>query len=573
MTANDRAPSHPGRLTRRRLLGVLGGAGLLAGGMACSSTQSTPTAIPTAVISGAPVAPTAPAAALPSPTAAVRSPKRGGRFRLGITSAWPNLDPHQTASASVFGFGIGVCYSRLLKFKLRDVPQPSFIPTADVAASWDQPDDLTYVFKLRPNAKWQNTAPVNGRPLVAEDVRYSFDRQRTKGYPNASILEAIAKLDVVDPTTLRITTSAPSADFLVNIAAPQSVIVAREAVELTGDLKAGPLIGSGPFIVTKADPTGTSLAQRNPDFYFAGLPYVDTYELTIAADNEPLKAAFRSGNLEIMPGLTQEEVDVIRKAKPDVNLQMVKGLGSGTEFGLKLDRPPFNDLRVRRAVYKAIDPETIIKTVFGTGWLTVGLPLPSVEWALPQDEIGRLYKRDLEGARQLLKEASLENGLDFTLTVATNNAFFPPAGELIAAQLREAGLRVTIKPVDGATFSAQVQDRGEFEAYVGAGVTTPSADAALFGKYHSKGSRNPTKVNDAKLDQMIERQTTLVRSADERKKLLLDIQRYIIDQGYVRFFHSFDAPLLTQTYVRDYFPGYGALNLETDKWVQVWLDM
>jgi hypothetical protein len=71
---------------------------------------------------------------------------------------------------------------------------------------------------------------------------------------------------------------------------------------------------------------------------------------------------------------------------------------------------------------------------------------------------------------------------------------------------------------------------------------------------------------------MIERQTTLGRNPDARKALLLDIQRHIIDQGYVRFFHTFESPLLTQPYVRDYFPGYGALNLETDKWVQVWLD-
>jgi peptide/nickel transport system substrate-binding protein len=386
MTSSHRIRPRPRRLTRRRLLGVLGGAGLSAAGLACSPAQTTPTPVPAGARGGATATPTGTAAApLATATTVVRAPKRGGHFRWGSTSAWPHLDPRQTTNSSVFGFGIGVCYSRLLKFKLRDVPQPAFVPTGDAAVSWDQPDETTYVVKLRPNAKWQNIPPVNGRPLVVEDVRYSYDRQRTKGFANASFLEAIAKLEVIDPSTLRIVTAAPAADFLVNIAAPQSVIVAREAVELAGDLKAGPLIGSGPFIVSKEDPNGTSLAVRNPDFYFAGLPYVDAYELTIAADNEPLKAAFRSGNLEIMPGLTQDDVDVIRRTKPDVNLQMVRGLGSGTEFGLKLDRPPFNDVRVRRAVYKAIDPETIISAAYGSGWLTVGLPLPSVEWALPRD--------------------------------------------------------------------------------------------------------------------------------------------------------------------------------------------
>jgi hypothetical protein len=71
---------------------------------------------------------------------------------------------------------------------------------------------------------------------------------------------------------------------------------------------------------------------------------------------------------------------------------------------------------------------------------------------------------------------------------------------------------------------------------------------------------------------MIEKQTTLGRNPDERKKLILDIQRYIIEQGYIHYFHTFLSPAAYQPYVRDMFMGYGALALEPDKWSLVWYD-
>ena len=74
------------------------------------------------------------------------------------------------------------------------------------------------------------------------------------------------------------------------------------------------------------------------------------------------------------------------------------------------------------------------------------------------------------------------------------------------------------------------------------------------------------------VDQMIERQSTLGRNPDERKKALLEIQRYILDQAYLHQIHSFESPTVLQPYMRDYFPGFGGLQTEPDKWSLVWLD-
>jgi peptide/nickel transport system substrate-binding protein len=238
---------------------------------------------------------------------------------------------------------------------------------------------------------------------------------------------------------------------------------------------------------------------------------------------------------------------------------------------MRVDRPPFTDRRVREAVYKAIDPETIVNTAFGAGWLSIGMPVPQADWLLPEAEISRLYKRDLEGARRLLREAGFENGFDTNLSIRGPIPTYLAGGELIIAQLKEANIRATARVVDSITYTEQVYNRGEFEMEFGPKGNPLSADAFLFSRYHSKGSLNHAKINDPRLDEMIERQTTLGRSPEERKKVLLEIQRYVLEQAYYRSVATNELPIAFQPYVRD-FRKAGVLLGEQGHLVQVWLD-
>src|SRR5262249_20704858 len=146
----------------------------------------------------------------------------------------------------------------------------------------------------------------------------------------------------------------------------------------------------------------------------------------------------------------------------------------------------------------------------------------------PEDELRRRYRPDPDEARRLLQEAGLRNGLDLTMPYVGAPAAYATAAELVLAQLQEVGIRLSGKPLDFNSYNEQIQARGEFT--VGLGFPNPpqTADAALFGRYHSKGSRNHTGINDAELDRLIERQTAVGRRPEERKQLLLDIQRLLL---------------------------------------------
>jgi ABC-type transport system substrate-binding protein len=564
MVANAYSKDRLGqRISRRRALKGLSAAALLVGGAACTASTETPTNAPATVPASAPTGGALAATARPAPTVAP-TPKRGGIFRIALPSGFPHMDPHQTSNSIAWGTGVGVWYSRVVKYDI-NAPQPATVPVPDLAESWDQPDDLIYVFKVRPNVKWQNIPPVSGRALTVDDILYSLDRIRTKGFPNTGLLQAIAKTEAVDRSTFKITLSAPSTDLLIDLGNPGNAIVAKEVVDQKGDLKEGPVIGTGAFLLDKLDPNGTTSFVRNPDYFLAGKPYLDGYQYTNIPDFNSVVSAFRAGNLDVIVGnnLTPDQVETLKRANPNFQFPMFRS-SSGTELAMRLDRAPFNDLRVRQAMYKALDPATIIKTAFGQGWLSV-VALPVADWVLPESELSQLYKRDVEGAKQLLKEAGFENGLDINLTYLASNPTLQAEGELVLAQLKDANIRAAGKPLDFVAFSEQIYARGDFDVYVGPGTGT------LFSRYHSKGAQNLTKVNDPKLDQLIEQQNTLGRRLDQRKQVLMDLQRYIVAQAYVHNIHTYEAPSAFQPYVRDYHGG-GALFGEPDRLTAAWFD-
>src|SRR5436190_14548887 len=253
------------RVGRRKLLAggaVVGGATLLAG---CGQPAAVPTVAPVLPTSGA-------AAAEGSPTATAVPAKYGGTFRMSTTTKPPNMDIHTSPVTSLTTWGLGVAYSRLFKTKQGpDVTYPSAIPVPDLATGYEQPDDLTYVIKLNPSARYHNLPPVNARELKAEDVIFSLKRQRDLKV-NASFVQGITRMEAVDRTTVKIVLDLPDADFLANLADPHTRIMPPEPVDLKGDLKEGPIIGTGPWVLESEDLTSKTTLIRNPLYFEKGVP-------------------------------------------------------------------------------------------------------------------------------------------------------------------------------------------------------------------------------------------------------------------------------------------------------------
>jgi peptide/nickel transport system substrate-binding protein len=558
------------RLSRRRVLrgSALGVVSLGLAGCATSSAPAAPTTAPTAA------APTATAAsgAAPAP-AATAQPKRGGKIMTMATSVERNLEPHISGSISGTGsFGPQVCYSTLLTYKWGpDVKPPSYTATGDVAESWTQPDELTYIFKLRPGVKFHNIAPVNGRELVAEDIVYSYQRVIEKK-SLANYLSSIAKMETPDKSTFKITLDKPNADMLDNLAVMYLNIIPKERDQMNGgNMDGPPLIGTGPWIFESWSPSTGFFANRNPDYHLKGLPYTDRFESLRVTDPSLYLSSFRAGSTNMLgSGVSAQTAADIQKAVPSAVVLYIPSDRGTAQLYFNLTLDMFKDIRVRQAIHKAIDRKAIIETVWlGRARNTAGISVPDPSYLLPQDEVDRLSARDLAGAKQLLQQAGVTN-LSFEIVCPTYlSGSFVTASEVIQANLKEVGINVTIKSVDGATFIAAVQSGNYQAACATYGGAAPNG--WLNTQYKTGGGQNYAKYSDPEMDKMIDQQAPLAKDPEARKKILLDIQRKVInDAAYIQLL-LYDLPMVHVAEMRGmYSPNLP--NYHNVLWAGLWLD-
>src|SRR5881296_2600651 len=249
-------------------------------------------------------------------------PKRGGILRVRGYDP-PHFDPHQTLNFKTNNT-LSFVYSKLVRHKVgAGVTPGTFTIEPDLAERWEEPDDTTVVFNLRRGVRWHNKPPVNGRELVAEDVKFTFDRFLTeKGNPLRYILEAVDKVEVVDRYTVKFLLHEPFVWLVDVLANPVGTwIIPREVVEQFGDLKKPEsAIGTGPFLLERYEPNIKTVFKRNPDYYRDGQPYVDGAEWLVIDDESTGLAMYRTGQLDCGPAanwsVRQQDLEALKKTHP-----------------------------------------------------------------------------------------------------------------------------------------------------------------------------------------------------------------------------------------------------------------
>src|SRR5437016_11906599 len=166
---------------------------------------------------------------LASRSARAQAPKRGGTLALRTWDP-PHFDPFQTISYKTH-IALSFTHSRLLKHKAGPSVVPGTFPLeGDLAESWTQPNETTYVFKLRRGVKWHNKPPSKGRELTADDVVFSVNHLLTvKGNANAYIVTAVDKVEAPDKYTVKFTLKEPLVWFLGMCSKPHAVPIDSEA--------------------------------------------------------------------------------------------------------------------------------------------------------------------------------------------------------------------------------------------------------------------------------------------------------------------------------------------------------
>jgi peptide/nickel transport system substrate-binding protein len=559
------------RATRRRFVRGLSGLGAATG--IVSLAGCTPAGTPAATSAPAPTtaagAPAPPAAAATTAPTPARQPKRGGVFRQGIPTDTANMDVHQNVTAYLHVWGPAMAYSKLVKLKADPTVKPlEFIAVGDLAESWQQADDTTYVFKMRSGAKFHNLPPVNGREVVAEDVKYSFERQ-TALRTNASRMAGFARIDAPDKSTLRLVLTKPDADMLVGLAHYHNRVVPKESVDANGDLASGPIIGSGPFMYEKWERNAMASLVRNPDYYERGLPYLDRLEFPRIGDTSTRLSALRTQQIDYLQGaaFTPKDAESVIQGNPDLLLEEARGVNSDA-LALNSTRPPFDNIKLRQAVAKAIDRQQLIDTsLSGKGWLYPGFFLRE-EDRLPEAELRELSKRDVAAARRLLSEAGFNAGTSIECYVSTARESTLESAQLIQQQLAEIGMNIALRPIDTATGTRIIFVEKVHQMYIGTHSPAVSTNSDLYAGFYSTGTQNRSAHNDRELDAMIDRQAVMTRDPEGRKRALLELQRYLINSAHqIALYGLFDQRLRWK-YVQD----HHFLGVAEEPFAVTWMD-
>jgi peptide/nickel transport system substrate-binding protein len=471
--------------------------------------------------------------------AAAQSPRRGGVLKhIGLEP--PTFDVHASVSYQTQLISSFV-HRTLFKFVNGAKYGPSdFTVVPDLALKADvSQDGKTYALTLRRGVRWESRAPVNGRELVAADVKYSMQRAlKMSGY--ASLLGRVEGIDTPDRYTVRVHLVDAFAPFLHNLAEPWNAILPHEVEDRMGDFKAAEsLIGCGPFVLERYEPGVKAVFARNPGYYDPSLPYLDKVEWLFVKDRATQLSLFRAGQAD-MPfydaRIPRSEVGAFRRSNPTFPVVYWDWLANRT-LALRTDKPPFSDVRVRRALSLAIDRKKwVAQYLEGQGYEDHGaVPAPMREWKLAATELGegaRYLAYDPAAARKLLAEAGFPHGLKVK---CTNWPGYGPEYvedlELLAFSLKGIGVELAIVNEEYGNYI-----RGSFlgkfdEASWGPSSVFTEVDGYLYNFYYTGQPNNRSHVSDTKLDVMLDAQRRYT-ARSSRKKVIDEIQRHVAERVY-----------------------------------------
>jgi peptide/nickel transport system substrate-binding protein len=509
--------------------------------------------------------------------ASTKPPKRGGT--LTRASAWdpPMLDPRMTQSVGLYQFA-GLTSNRLVRYTFADEASgPGDMGLkGDLAESWSaSPDHRIWTFKLRQGVKWQNVPPLNGRELTSADIKYCFEAYAKEGVQTFNFKE-IEGIETPDKYTVRLHMQTPNVFVPQALAEPIAVIFSREVLEEDGDLKKR-LIGTGPFILKEHTRKVRVVLSRNPDYYDKGRPYVDEYIILSTPDAATRTAAFRTGQADFIHVASPSEVEVLRKTNPNLVAQSYHN--TLTPFGVAMaqDKPPFNDVRVRRAIAMAIDRQKQVDTVFeGHGILGWGVPYIYYQDKAPTAaQFGPWWQYKPADAKKLLAEAGHPNGFSTTLFYYEYFPQMTSQVQLVQSDLKKnLNIDVKITKMDYTTYYGRYADlKWEGLSWGFQSGHAVGIDERTYQYMHSKSTKNFFRVNDPQIDEL---STKLRQTPDQKEQRA--ITKKIVDREFdqvARLWMPYDNGFLVfQPHMRNgaalalrRSDGYGSPHM-----TRVWLD-
>jgi peptide/nickel transport system substrate-binding protein len=409
---------------------------------------------------------------------------------LNIAAKEPDtLDPH----TSILGQSQAIyrlMYRGLTRFAIKDGKVTTAEVEPDLAESWTlSPEGTIWTFKLKKGVQFHK----GFGEMTAEDVKFSFERQIKRG-PGTRFgvnLEEIKSIEIVDPHTLQIALKAFDPIFLLRMVGyQQGYIVSKKAVEKYGEQFKWNPVGTGPFFFERHSPR-ERVVLKAFDKYHAGRPQIDEVNWFDVPEDATKLIGLEKGTFDLLypEAVTADFADQVKKMGAIIDRW---GPGGQERFYIDMTKPPFDDIRVRKAFMHAIDRKAIKETMYPGELARVA---PS---CVPPGYFGHIPMEfpeyDPEKAKKLLAEAGHPNGFTVKNYFISKSFFYPKVLTLAQEQLKKVGINVELQVVEHATYHENIRKNlNPFVLYGGTRITDADPWLSLF--FDSKEIPDPATGN------------------------------------------------------------------------------
>ncbi len=494
-----------------------------------------------------------------SPPGRVERPAGGRLVRL--FSDPPTLDPHITTD-STSAVIVNEVFGGLVTIT------PDIVIAPDLAEDWDiSPDGKVFTFRLRQDAKFHD-----GRPVVAEDFRWSLERAADPltESPVADLYlsdvigvadklngkaETIQGLRVIDERTLELTIDAPKSYFLAKLTYPTAFVVDRKNVEGNKNNWVFEPNGTGPFRLERYDIGETILLGRNENYHL-GPPFLDEVQFILSGGDPMLM--YENDEIHVT-GLGLADLERVQDPSNPLRTELATAPPGFTVsfIGMNLEQPPFDDVKFRQALNYAVNKKEIATTALSDLVVpAIGVIPPGFPSYNP-DLMG--YGYDPEKAKRLLSESRY--GADpasiprITLSIAGN--FGASVGLDMEVMLRSweetLGVEVEIQQTEWATFLQDVHQR-RFQMFALAwSADYPDPQDFLDIMFHTDSANNWGNYNNREVDSLLEKARVEPDQTARFQQYNLIEQLIVDDAPWVPLWHSTERKVLVKPEVKDYF--------------------
>jgi peptide/nickel transport system substrate-binding protein len=462
--------------------------------------------------------------------------KAGGVLKVSHFDSPASMSIHEEATVAALRPAMAV-FNNLVMYK-QDVAQTSLqsiVPDLATGWSWNE-DGTELTFPLRQGVKWHD-----GKPFTAKDVKCTWDLLQGKASekfrlnPRKSWYRNLDEVTTNGDYEVTFRLKRPQPSLLALLASGWSPVYPCHVPP--AQLRQHP-IGTGPFKFVEFKPNESIKLVRNPDYWKPDRPYLDGIEYTIIKEMSTRNLAFVAGKFDLTSpyGVTIPTLKEITDQAPWAQCE-VTATNVNRTLIINRDKPPFDNLELRRAMALGLDRQGFID-IITQGQGDIGatmLPTPEGVWGMPPEMLRSLpgYDPDVQKnrkeARAILAKLGYGPDKHLAVTVSTRNIppYRDPAAVLIG-QLREIYIDGELEPVDTTSWYPKLL-RKDFTVGLNVSETgVDDPDQQFYENYVCGSDRNYTGYCNPELDKLVDRQS-MEADPEKRKALVWEIERKLVE--------------------------------------------